>query len=85
MIQARVLPVDTGDGHAAELIARVPAAPRMRLLWLPAMGVAAISASSSRYPQSPSRPARRVLEPLPRHSCRKTATPRAASASASGR
>ncbi len=41
MIQARVLPVDTGDGHAAELIARVPAAPRMRLLWLPAMGVAA--------------------------------------------
>lgn len=40
-MQARVLPVRTGDGHAAELIARVPDAPRLRLLWLPAMGVAA--------------------------------------------
>lgn len=40
-MQARVLPVRTGDGHAAELIARIPDAPRMRLLWLPAMGVAA--------------------------------------------
>ena len=40
-MHAPVLPVRTGDGHAAELIARIPDAPRTRLLWLPAMGLAA--------------------------------------------
>lgn len=40
-IEARVLPVATGDGHRAELIARIPDAPRMRLLWMAGMGVPA--------------------------------------------
>lgn len=40
-IQARVFPVATGDGHRAELIARIPSAPRMRLLWMAGMGVPA--------------------------------------------
>lgn len=34
-------PLETGDGHRFELIARVPEAPSRRLLWLPAMGVPA--------------------------------------------
>lgn len=41
MMDGRVLPVDTGDGHRAELIARIPAQPRARLLWLPGMGLPA--------------------------------------------
>ena len=41
MIDASPLPVQTGDGHRVELLARVPAQPRARLLWLPALGVAA--------------------------------------------
>lgn len=36
-----VLPVEAGDGHRAELIARIPDAPRTRLLWLPGMGLPA--------------------------------------------
>lgn len=40
-IEARVLPVVTGDGHRAELIARIPDAPLMRLLWMAGMGVPA--------------------------------------------
>lgn len=40
-MHALTLPVATGDGHRAELIARIPAHPTSRLLWLPAMGVAA--------------------------------------------
>lgn len=40
-IEARVLPVVTGDGHRAELIAHIPDAPRMRLLWMAGMGVPA--------------------------------------------
>lgn len=35
------LPVASLDGHRANLLARLPPAPRMRLLWLPALGVAA--------------------------------------------
>lgn len=35
------LPVDTGDGHRALLIARIPDTPRASLLWLPALGIAA--------------------------------------------
>ena len=41
MIDASALPVQTGDGHRFELLARVPTQPRARLLWLPALGVAA--------------------------------------------
>lgn len=40
-MRALVLPVETGDGHRAELIARIPDAPRARLLWLPGMGLPA--------------------------------------------
>ena len=35
------IPVATEDGHRYNLIARVPDQPRMALLWLPALGVAA--------------------------------------------
>ncbi|MBN6104651.1 alpha/beta fold hydrolase [Xanthomonas sp. CFBP 8703] len=35
------LPAVAGDGHRWTLLARVPAAPRQALLWLPALGVAA--------------------------------------------
>lgn len=38
---ARTLPVRSADGHRSELLARIPAAPRAGLLWLPALGVAA--------------------------------------------
>jgi len=41
MIAAHALPVTAIDGHCFELLARVPARPRARLLWLPALGVAA--------------------------------------------
>jgi len=41
MIDASPLPVQTGDGHRVELLARVPTQPRAHLLWLPALGVAA--------------------------------------------
>jgi len=41
MIDASPLPVQTGDGHRFEVLARVPTQPRARLLWLPALGVAA--------------------------------------------
>lgn len=37
----REIEVAGGDGHRWKLIARVPAAPRAALLWLPALGVAA--------------------------------------------
>lgn len=40
-IDARIVPLVTGDGHHFELIARVPASPARHLLWLPAMGVPA--------------------------------------------
>ena len=35
------LGVQSADGHHAELIARIPGAPRASLLWLPALGIAA--------------------------------------------
>ncbi|MEN5367749.1 alpha/beta fold hydrolase [Stenotrophomonas sp. TWI273] len=41
MIDASPLPVQAEDGHRFELLARVPTQPRARLLWLPALGVAA--------------------------------------------
>lgn len=41
MIDASPLPVQAEDGHRFELLARVPTRPRARLLWLPALGVAA--------------------------------------------
>ncbi len=41
MIEALTLPVVAADGHRFDLLARVPAQPRARLLWLPALGVAA--------------------------------------------
>lgn len=41
MISALALPAQAADGHHFQLLARVPAAPRARLLWLPALGVAA--------------------------------------------
>jgi predicted alpha/beta hydrolase len=41
MIDAQTLAVVAADGHRFELLARVPAQPRARLLWLPALGVAA--------------------------------------------
>lgn len=37
----RALSVQSGDGHHYEVIACVPARPTVRLLWLPALGVAA--------------------------------------------
>ncbi len=40
-MRALELPVETGDGHRATLIARIPDAPRASLLWLPALGIAA--------------------------------------------
>jgi predicted alpha/beta hydrolase len=40
-MQALALPIDTGDGHRFELLARIPDSPRAALLWLPALGVAA--------------------------------------------
>ena len=40
-MQSLVLPVDTGDGHRAELIARIPDQPRARLLWMAGMGLPA--------------------------------------------
>lgn len=40
-MQALALPIDTGDGHRFELLARIPESPRAALLWLPALGVAA--------------------------------------------
>ncbi|RZA20972.1 MAG: alpha/beta fold hydrolase [Lysobacteraceae bacterium] len=39
--RALELPVASPDGHRASLLARVPAAPTARLLWVPALGVAA--------------------------------------------
>lgn len=41
MIDASSLPVQAEDGHRFALLARVPGQPRARLLWLPALGVAA--------------------------------------------
>jgi len=35
------LPVESVDGHRAILLGRIPQRPRMRLLWVPALGVAA--------------------------------------------
>lgn len=40
-MQSVELEVQSADGHRAALIARVPDSPRARLLWLPALGVAA--------------------------------------------
>ncbi len=40
-VAARELDIATPDGHAYRLLARLPAAPRRALLWLPALGVAA--------------------------------------------
>lgn len=40
-IQARELDVEASDGHHWRLVARIPAAPRRSLLWLPALGIAA--------------------------------------------
>jgi predicted alpha/beta hydrolase len=40
-MQAPALPVETGDGHRSELLARIPYSPCAALLWLPALGVAA--------------------------------------------
>ncbi len=39
--RALELPVASPDGHRASLLARIPMAPRARLLWVPALGVAA--------------------------------------------
>ncbi|WP_372530391.1 alpha/beta fold hydrolase [Xanthomonas sp. NCPPB 3005] len=38
---SEALPAVAGDGHRWTLLARIPAAPRQALLWLPALGVAA--------------------------------------------
>ena len=38
-MQALELPVETGDGHRYELIARIPAVPRGRVLWMGGMGM----------------------------------------------
>ena len=35
------MPVESGDGHRWQLLARIPARPRTAVLWLPALGVAA--------------------------------------------
>ena len=40
-IRALELPVASPDGHRAELLARIPPTPTARLLWVPALGVAA--------------------------------------------
>jgi len=40
-MRAVELPVASGDGHEASLLARIPDSPRSALLWLPALGVAA--------------------------------------------
>ena len=40
-IRSLEIPVATADGHAYQLIARIPAQPTAALLWLPALGVAA--------------------------------------------
>ena len=40
-MRALELPVGTDGAHHATLIARIPDAPRARLLWLPALGIAA--------------------------------------------
>ena len=40
-IQELELPLSTDDGHRYNLTARIPADPRVCLLWLPALGVAA--------------------------------------------
>ena len=40
-MRSLALPVDTGDGHRAELQARIPDAASASLLWLPGMGLAA--------------------------------------------
>ena len=40
-IGACELHAQAGDGHRYQLIARLPAAPRASLLWLPAMGIGA--------------------------------------------
>ena len=41
MIETRELAVRADDGHAWQLLARIPPRPTATLLWLPAMGVAA--------------------------------------------
>ena len=41
MPHALSLPVESADGHACQLVARIPANPERTLLWLPALGVAA--------------------------------------------
>lgn len=41
MIEARDIAVRAGDGHAWQLLARIPAQAQASMLWLPAMGVAA--------------------------------------------
>jgi len=41
MTRSLQVPVESSDGHRFELIARMPAQPRARLLWLPALGVSA--------------------------------------------
>lgn len=38
---AREIDAAAGDGHRYKLIARIPAAPRRSVLWLPALGIAA--------------------------------------------
>lgn len=40
-IQELGIPLSTDDGHRYNLIARIPSQPRVSLLWLPALGVAA--------------------------------------------
>ncbi|QNH17192.1 Serine aminopeptidase, S33 [Xanthomonas sp. SS] len=40
-LASAALPASAGDGHRWTLLARIPAAPRQALLWLPALGVAA--------------------------------------------
>ena len=40
-IESVEIPVVAADGHAYQLIARIPAQPTASLLWLPALGVAA--------------------------------------------
>lgn len=40
-IRAHDIPLQSGDGHAWSLLARIPEQPRSSLLWLPALGVAA--------------------------------------------
>jgi len=40
-VASQVIPVSASDGHRWELIARVPARPVARVLWLPALGVPA--------------------------------------------